>query len=181
MPSGTAIRPADVVKSHFGKYVEIVNTDAEGRLILADALSYVRRFKPAAAPAEDSAGEVSTEPELRRNPLELNSALLFAVLFTVASFATKYTLEYFDSRGLRMLSFAVGFSDITPFVVSLLEGDFGIGDHQILQAIIIASASNNMLKTAYTYLFGARRTAHLAAPGMLGLAALAMLFAMLAL
>ena len=48
MPSGTAIRPADVVKSHFGKTIEIVNTDAEGRLILADALSYVRRFQPAA-------------------------------------------------------------------------------------------------------------------------------------
>ena len=48
MPSGTAIRPADVVTSHFGKTIEIVNTDAEGRLILADALSYVRRFKPAA-------------------------------------------------------------------------------------------------------------------------------------
>jgi leucyl aminopeptidase len=47
MPSGSAIRPADVVKSHFGKFIEIVNTDAEGRLILADALSYVRRFKPA--------------------------------------------------------------------------------------------------------------------------------------
>ena len=48
MPSGNAIRPSDVVKSHFGKWIEIVNTDAEGRLILADALSYVRRFKPAA-------------------------------------------------------------------------------------------------------------------------------------
>ena len=48
MPSGSAVRPADVVKSHFGKTIEIVNTDAEGRLILADALSWVRRFKPAA-------------------------------------------------------------------------------------------------------------------------------------
>jgi leucyl aminopeptidase len=48
MPSGSAVRPADVVRSHFGKTIEIVNTDAEGRLILADALSYVRRFKPAA-------------------------------------------------------------------------------------------------------------------------------------
>ncbi len=48
MPSGTALRPADVVKSHLGKTIEIVNTDAEGRLILADALSYVRRFTPAA-------------------------------------------------------------------------------------------------------------------------------------
>ena len=37
-----------MVKAHSGKTVEIVNTDAEGRLILADALSYVKRFKPAA-------------------------------------------------------------------------------------------------------------------------------------
>ncbi len=48
MPGGSAVRPADVVKSHSGKTIEIVNTDAEGRLLLADALSYVRRFKPAA-------------------------------------------------------------------------------------------------------------------------------------
>jgi leucyl aminopeptidase len=48
LPSGTAIKPGDVVKSHFGKTIEIINTDAEGRLILCDALSYVRRFKPAA-------------------------------------------------------------------------------------------------------------------------------------
>lgn len=48
MPSGSAVRPADVVKSHFGKTIEIVNTDAEGRLILADALSYIRRYNPVA-------------------------------------------------------------------------------------------------------------------------------------
>jgi leucyl aminopeptidase len=48
LPSGTAVKPGDVIKSHFGKTIEIINTDAEGRLILCDALSYVRRFKPAA-------------------------------------------------------------------------------------------------------------------------------------
>ncbi len=47
MPSGTAIKPGDVVKSHLGKTIEIINTDAEGRLILCDALSYARKFKPA--------------------------------------------------------------------------------------------------------------------------------------
>src|SRR2546427_8537947 len=47
LPSGTAVKPGDVVKSHFGKTIEIINTDAEGRLILCDALSYVRKFKPA--------------------------------------------------------------------------------------------------------------------------------------
>lgn len=47
LPSSTAMKPGDVVKTHFGKTVEIVNTDAEGRLILCDALSYARRFEPA--------------------------------------------------------------------------------------------------------------------------------------
>jgi len=48
MPSGKAIKPGDVVTGSGGKTIEIINTDAEGRLILCDALSYVRRFKPAA-------------------------------------------------------------------------------------------------------------------------------------
>jgi len=47
MPSGDALKPGDVITSHFGKTVEVINTDAEGRLILMDALSYARRFKPA--------------------------------------------------------------------------------------------------------------------------------------
>lgn len=47
MPSATAIKPGDVVTSHLGKTIEIVNTDAEGRLLLADALSYARRYAPA--------------------------------------------------------------------------------------------------------------------------------------
>jgi leucyl aminopeptidase len=48
MPSGSAYRPGDVVGSHLGKTIEVINTDAEGRLLLADALSYARRYKPAA-------------------------------------------------------------------------------------------------------------------------------------
>ena len=48
MPSGSAYRPGDVVGSHFGKTIEVINTDAEGRLLLADALSYARRYKPSA-------------------------------------------------------------------------------------------------------------------------------------
>ncbi len=46
LPSGTATRPGDIVTSMSGKTVEILNTDAEGRLILCDALTYSRRFKP---------------------------------------------------------------------------------------------------------------------------------------
>jgi len=48
MPGGGAIKPGDVVTSLSGKTIEILNTDAEGRLILCDALTYAERFKPAA-------------------------------------------------------------------------------------------------------------------------------------
>lgn len=46
MPSGCATKPGDVVTSMSGKTIEILNTDAEGRLVLCDALTYVERFKP---------------------------------------------------------------------------------------------------------------------------------------
>jgi leucyl aminopeptidase len=48
MPSGTATKPGDVVTSMSGQTIEVLNTDAEGRLILCDALTYAERFKPAA-------------------------------------------------------------------------------------------------------------------------------------
>ena len=48
MPSGNANKPGDVVKSMSGQTIEILNTDAEGRLILCDALTYAERFKPSA-------------------------------------------------------------------------------------------------------------------------------------
>ncbi len=46
MPSGAAIRPGDILTSLSGQTIEVLNTDAEGRLILADALAYVGRFEP---------------------------------------------------------------------------------------------------------------------------------------
>ena len=48
MPSGTATKPGDVVTSMSGQTIDVLNTDAEGRLILCDALTYAERFKPAA-------------------------------------------------------------------------------------------------------------------------------------
>jgi leucyl aminopeptidase len=48
MPSGSATRPGDIVTTMSGQTVEILNTDAEGRLVLCDALTYTERFKPQA-------------------------------------------------------------------------------------------------------------------------------------
>ncbi len=48
MPSGKAIKPGDVIKSYSGITIEVANTDAEGRLVLADALDYAANYKPKA-------------------------------------------------------------------------------------------------------------------------------------
>lgn len=48
MPDGDAVKPGDVVTSMSGQTIEILNTDAEGRLVLCDALTYAERFKPKA-------------------------------------------------------------------------------------------------------------------------------------
>jgi len=145
------------------------------------AAAYAYWLQP--APSQDvNDGEVHVfaEPELRRNPLELNAAALFAVLFVAVSYLTKLVLDQFREAGLRALSFLVGFSDITPFVVSVLQGTLGLELAQMLQAIIIATASNNLLKTAYTFGLGARRTTRLVAPGLIGLAVVSLAYAAIA-
>lgn len=132
---------------------------------------WIRRARPVpvADPADDPEPEVAVRD---RNPLELNAALLFAFMFVSVSFITKFVLLYFHNAGLRLLSFVVGASDIVPFVVSVLQGNLGIGSPQILHAILIATASNNLMKAVYVYAFGNRRTANLTAVGMTGLAVL---------
>lgn len=47
LPSGNAVKPGDIVTSMSGQTIEILNTDAEGRLILCDALTYAKKYKPA--------------------------------------------------------------------------------------------------------------------------------------
>ncbi len=49
LPSGTALKPGDIIKTYSGKTIEIINTDAEGRLVLADSLAYaVKNYRPSA-------------------------------------------------------------------------------------------------------------------------------------
>jgi leucyl aminopeptidase len=84
MPSGKAYKPGDILKSYSGKNIEVINTDAEGRLILADALSYASKYKPAAiidiatltgaciiALGEDVIGMLGTDDQLKK---EINKA-----------------------------------------------------------------------------------------------------------
>jgi len=98
-------------------------------------------------------------PELgRANPLELGVALLFAILFVVMIVVTQLVITHFGKSGLDVLSLIVGFTDIDPFVLSILSGHFKImTGQQLAGAIIVAAGSNNLLKAVYALVFGERR------------------------
>lgn len=94
----------------------------------------------------------------KSNPLELGVALLFAFLFVFMIAITRLVILHFGKSGLDVLSFAVGFTDIDPFILSLLNGHYqGVGPVQVTGAILIAAGSNNILKAGYAVVFGKRK------------------------
>lgn len=92
------------------------------------------------------------------NPLELGTAFIFAFLFIITMLITNFVVDNYGSSGLRFLSIIVGFTDIDPFILSLLTGKYTIEPCQIASAIIIASGSNNILKSVYALWFGKNKT-----------------------
>jgi len=89
-----------------------------------------------------------------KNPLELKTAFVFAFLFVAMMILTKYVTQDYGKAGLEILSFIVGFTDIDPFVLSILTGKFSVTSLQITAAIMIAAGSNNLLKALYALWFG---------------------------
>lgn len=92
------------------------------------------------------------------NPLELGAAMVFAVLFVLVSMLSAWARSQYGATGIYLLAAIVGVSDIDPFVLSLAEhatGDMPAGVGII--AVLIATASNNLLKAGYTMAFAGSR------------------------
>jgi len=94
------------------------------------------------------------------NPLELKTAFIFAFLFVAMMILTQYVTQDYGKAGLEILSFIVGFTDIDPFVLSILTGKFSVSSVEIVAAIMIASGSNNLLKAIYAVWFGGFKNAY---------------------
>jgi uncharacterized membrane protein (DUF4010 family) len=92
------------------------------------------------------------------NPLELGTAFIFAILFVITMMITNYVIDSYGTSGLKFLSMIVGFTDIDPFILSLLTGKYTIDPSQIASTITIAAGSNNILKSIYTLWFGKEKT-----------------------
>jgi len=93
-----------------------------------------------------------------QNPLELQTAFLFAFLFVAMMIITKYITLHYGNTGLQVLSFIIGFTDIDPYILSLLTGKYLISKSLLLKAIFIATGSNNILKAFYAVYFGRKNT-----------------------
>ena len=85
------------------------------------------------------------------NPLELKIAFVFAGLFVMMAVITQAVTQHFGEDGLHYLSLVVGFTDIDPFVLSLLNGHYHATSSMIASAVLIAAGSNNLLKAVYAY------------------------------
>ena len=87
------------------------------------------------------------------NPLEFKVALIFAVLFVVFTLVTHYTLVYAGNSGLHMLSFISGLSDITPFILNLLESTGSIQVDVVAACSMQAIISNICVNMCYALFF----------------------------
>jgi len=84
-----------------------------------------------------------------RHPLELKTALTFAFLFVFFATLTNYVVGDYGTKGLQLLAFATGFTDIDPFILSVLVGKYNVTLENLIAAVMIASGSNNLLKGIY--------------------------------
>lgn len=113
-------------------------------LALASAWA-VNRLAPASG---DRSGEAPLT-DAPGHPLELRTAIFFSLAFLFFAGLTREILVTEGPQGLHVLSFFVGFTDITPFILSLLDGSFHVSRGIIEEAILIASGTNNLLNGLY--------------------------------
>lgn len=109
-----------------------------------------------------------------KNPLELWTAFIFAFLFIAMAVLTHFVLSKYGNLGLNVLSFIVGFTDIDPFVLSILSSKFNVTVDGASSAIMIAVGSNNILKAFYAYIFSKNKAGKMSAFILLVLGALTM-------
>ena len=95
-------------------------------------------------------------PEVK-NPLEFKTALLFAFLFVVFALLTKFVMQHYGNKGLDILSFVVGVTDVDPFLLSLFTGKYHLALTVLSNATLIAVTSNNLIKLIYALSLGSRK------------------------
>jgi uncharacterized membrane protein (DUF4010 family) len=107
------------------------------------------------------------------NPLQLPTAVTFAAMFVIIALASAWVRARYGQTGVLGLAAISGATDVDPFVLSLAQGSVtGMTLHALAAAILIAAASNNVLKALYAVLFGSLKACGRPAVLLLALAVL---------
>jgi uncharacterized membrane protein (DUF4010 family) len=145
--------------------------DAHVALTLAPALAALCAIGAALAAYEwrrprARTGKTNVKSNLAivsKNPLQIQTALVFAALIVVISVISAWVKGAFGESGILALSAVVGLTDIDPFVLNIAQGGVaGMSTASLSAAVLIAASSNNVAKAAYAVGFGgaaARRPA----------------------
>ena len=94
-----------------------------------------------------------------RNPLELLAAFLFALLFLAMLIATQLAVTYLGKAGVNTLAAIMGVTDVDPFIMGMTQAAGALTPLRVAAAaVLIAAASNNLVKGIYAYSLGDRKT-----------------------
>jgi uncharacterized membrane protein (DUF4010 family) len=164
-PATAALAPAAIIIATAMMYARLLTVilvlgheDAALKLSLPFGFFFLISVALAAFLAWRAKGTPQTTHEpVSSNPLDLPIAFLFAALFVAFAALTDFVTTNYGANGLHLLSFVVGFSDIDPFILSLLDGKFQVTESAIVSAVLIASGSNNLLKAAYAITLSRQR------------------------
>jgi uncharacterized membrane protein (DUF4010 family) len=74
----------------------------------------------------------------------------------VFTLITQYTIQEFGTQGLKVLALMVGVTDITPFVISLFQGNYQVVADAVISAAFLALLSNNIVKLGYSLVLGSK-------------------------
>lgn len=122
--------------------------------------------------AEAQETEIKREFE-PKNPLELLAAFLFALLFLIMLVATQLAVTYLGRTGVNTLAVVMGITDVDPFIMGMTQAAGSLTPLRIAAAaVLIAAASNNLIKGIYSYSLADRRTGRESLGLLAGLAAL---------
>ncbi|MGA3018919.1 MAG: MgtC/SapB family protein [Bryobacteraceae bacterium] len=120
---------------------------------------------------DQKTGEVEREFE-PANPLEMRAALMFAVLFVAVLIATHLAVKYLGQTGVYSLAALMGVTDVDPFIMGMTDAaGKTTGVNVAATSILIAAASNNVVKGIYAYSMSDRKTGRLSLTLLVGLAA----------
>ena len=90
------------------------------------------------------------------NPLEFNTALVFGGLFIFFALLTGYVTQQFGAKGIKILSYIVGVTDIDPFIINIFQSKFNVAENVLVIAVINAVTSNNVLKMIYALILSSK-------------------------